>query len=153
MPNISTHINFIRILTNKHFDAFDIKFLILGSIAPNYYSIFNDIPKECLSHFKENQNDKCDLTKFKLNLSNKSLSYSEESFAMGYYIHLWLDNYFDTNIEKFFLSKYNLRTLDSHVIINENIKNYDIKSIVDFISKITVIETPFKDFLPIKLNK
>lgn len=153
MPNISTHINFIRILTNKHFDAFDIKFLILGSIAPNYYSIFNDIPKECLSHFKENQNDKCDLTKFKLNLSNKSLRYSEESFAMGYYIHLWLDNYFDTNIEKFFLSKYNLRTLDSHVIINENIKNYDIKSIVDFISKITVIETPFKDFLPIKLNK
>ena len=72
-----------------------------------------------------------------LNLSNKSLSYSEESFAMGYYIHRWLDNYFDTNIEKFFLSKYNLRTLDSHVIINENIKNYDIKSIVDFISKIT----------------
>ena len=128
-------------------------FLILGNIAPNYYVIFNDIPKECFSHFKENPSDKCDLTKFKLNLSNKSLNYSEESFAMGYYIHLWLDNYFDENVENFFLSKYNLRNFRSNVIINENMKNYDIKSIVNFISKITIIETPFTDFLPIKLNK
>ena len=83
MPNISTHINFIRILTNKHFDAFDIKFLILGSIAPNYYSIFNDIPKECLSHFKENQNDKCDLTKFKLNLSFNSYNICNKQTESG----------------------------------------------------------------------
>ncbi|MBP3916458.1 hypothetical protein [Clostridium sp.] len=72
---------------------------------------------------------------------------------MGYYIHLWLDNYFDENVENFFLSKYNLRNFRSNVIINENMKNYDIKSIVNFISKITIIETPFTDFLPIKLNK
>lgn len=53
MPNISTHINFIRILINKNFNDFDINFLTLGSIAPNYYVIFNDINKECISHFKK----------------------------------------------------------------------------------------------------
>ena len=43
MPNISTHINFIRVLTTKYFNEFDINFLTLGSIAPSYYIIFNDI--------------------------------------------------------------------------------------------------------------
>ena len=41
MPNISTHINFLRILKNKYFNELDINFLTLGSIAPNYYIIFN----------------------------------------------------------------------------------------------------------------
>ena len=52
MPNISTHINFLRFLRNKYFNELDINFLTLGSIAPNYYVIFNDIPRGCLSHFK-----------------------------------------------------------------------------------------------------
>ena len=64
MPNISTHINFIRVLTTKYFNEFDINFLTLGSIAPSYYIIFNDIPKGCISHFKDNPNNKCNLTKF-----------------------------------------------------------------------------------------
>ncbi|MBS4955487.1 MAG: hypothetical protein KHZ99_00345 [Clostridium sp.] len=153
MPNISTHINFLRILKNKYFNEFDINFLTLGSIAPNYYVIFNDIPRGCLSHFKEDSSKKCDLAKFKLNLANKKLNYLEKSFAMGYYTHLWLDNYFNENIEKLFISDYNIKYFGSHVIINENIKNYDIKLIVDFICKINIIDSSFTDFLPIKLNK
>ncbi|MDU2489118.1 MAG: zinc dependent phospholipase C family protein [Clostridium celatum] len=153
MPNISTHINFLRILKNKYFNELDINFLTLGSIAPNYYVIFNDTNKSCLSHFKEDSSEKCNLTKFRLNLSNKKLNYLEKSFAMGYYTHLWLDNYFDENIERFFISKSNIETYGSHVILNENIKNYDIKLIIDFISKINIIDSSFKDFLPIKLNK
>lgn len=153
MPNISTHINFLRILKNKYFNEFDINFLTLGSIAPNYYVIFNDANKSCLSHFKEDSSKKCNLTKFKLHLANKKLNYLEKSFAMGYYTHLWLDNYFDENIERFFISKSNIETYGSHVIINENIKNYDMKLIIDFISKINIIDSSFTDFLPIKLNK
>lgn len=153
MPNISTHINFIRVLTTKYFNEFDINFLTLGSIAPSYYIIFNDIPKGCVSHFKDNPNNKCNLTKFKLNLSNKELNYSQKSFAIGYYIHLWLDNYFDENIKKLFLSKYNVQTFESTMIINENMKNLDIKSLMGFISKITIIDSSFIDFLPININK
>ena len=153
MPNISTHINFLRILKNKYFNELDINFLTLGSIAPNYYIIFNDIHKGCLSHFKEDSNKKCDLTKFKLNLYNKKLNYLEKSFAMGYYTHLWLDNYFYENIERLFTAEYNIETFGYHVIINENIKNYDIKLIIDFISKINITDSSFTDFLPIKLNK
>ena len=153
MPNISTHINFIRVLTTKYFNEFDINFLTLGSIAPSYYIIFNDIPKGCISHFKDNPNNKCNLTKFKLNLSNKELNYSQKSFAIGYYIHLWLDNYFDENIKKLFLSKYNVQTFESTMIINENMKNLDIKSLMGFISKITIIDSSFIDFLPININK
>ena len=153
MPNISTHINFLRILKNKYFNEIDINFLTLGSIAPNYYIIFNDMTKGCLSHFKEDSSKKCDLTKFKLNLSNKKLNYLEKSFAIGYYTHLWLDNYFDENIERLFISEYNIQYLEYHVIINENIKNYDLKLIVDFISQINIIDSSFTDFLPIKLNK
>ena len=75
MPNISTHINFLRILKNKYFNELDINFLTLGSIAPNYYIIFNDMTKGCLSLFKEVSSKKCDLTKFKFTLSNKKLKY------------------------------------------------------------------------------
>lgn len=153
MPNISTHINFLRFLRNKYFKELDINFLTLGSIAPNYYVIFNDANKSCLSHFKEDSSKKCNLTKFRLNLSNKKLNYIEKSFAMGYYTHLWLDNYFDENIERFLISKSNIETYVSHVIINENIKNYDMKLIIDFISKINILDSSFTDFLPVKLNK
>ena len=59
MPDISTHINFLRILKNKYFNELDINFLTLGSIAPNYYVIFNDTNKSCLSHFKEDSSEKC----------------------------------------------------------------------------------------------
>lgn len=152
MPNISTQINFIRILTNKNFNDFDINFLTLGSIAPNYYAIFNDINKECISHFKKNINDKCDLNKFNLNISNKNLNYLERSFAIGYYIHLWLDNYFDENIKKFFFENCTVKSFKS-VILNENIKNYDVKPLLNFITKINIKNSSFNDFLPININK
>lgn len=152
MPNISTHINFIRILINKNFNDFDINFLTLGSIAPNYYVIFNDINKECISHFKKNIKDKCDLNKFNLNIFNKNLNYLEKSFATGYYTHLWLDNYFDENMKKTFFKNCNLKSFKS-VILNENIKNYDVKQLLDFITKINIENQAFNDFLPININK
>ena len=74
-------------------------------------------------------------------------------FYNSYYIHLWLDNYFDENIKKLFLSKYNVQTFESTMIINENMKNLDIKSLMGFISKITIIDSSFIDFLPININK
>ena len=41
MPNLTTHINFIKYLTNKKYNNYDLNYLVLGSIAPDYYFIFN----------------------------------------------------------------------------------------------------------------
>ena len=39
MPNLTTHINFIKYLTNKKYNNYDLNYLVLGSIAPDYYFI------------------------------------------------------------------------------------------------------------------
>ena len=33
MPNLTTHINFIKYLTNKKYNNYDLNYLVLGSIA------------------------------------------------------------------------------------------------------------------------
>lgn len=45
MPNLTTHINFIKYLTNKKYNNYDLNYLVLGSIAPDYYFIFNNEKK------------------------------------------------------------------------------------------------------------
>lgn len=154
MPNLSTHINFLRILKNKNFNKYDINYLALGSIAPDYYVIFNDKDKECFSHFKSNIKDKCDFKKFSSFFSDKNLNYAEYSYILGYCLHLWLDNYFyNRNSKLYSYQSIKFGEFRSHLIIEENIKNYDIKSIIEFISKINIIKSSFNDILPVKLNK
>ena len=46
MPNLTTHINFIKYLTNKKYNNYDLNYLVLGSIAPDYYFIFNNEKKD-----------------------------------------------------------------------------------------------------------
>ena len=52
MPELSTHINFIKHLNDINFNDYDLYYLTLGSIAPDYYVVFKNKEKACLSHFK-----------------------------------------------------------------------------------------------------
>ena len=42
MPELSTHINFIKHLNDINFNDYDLYYLTLGSIAPDYYVVFKN---------------------------------------------------------------------------------------------------------------
>ena len=134
MPELSTHINFIKHLNDISFNDYDLYYLTLGSIAPDYYVVFKNKEKACLSHFKEKITDKPNIYSFKNKISNLKLSYYEKSYVMGYYYHLWLDNYFNENIKSLPMKKSGYNSFIEKKFIKENIKNYDLKYIINFIN-------------------
>ena len=89
MPNLTTHINFIKYLTNKKYNNYDLNYLVLGSIAPDYYFIFNNEKKGCLSHFEETINDESNLDIFNSKILKLNVNHFEKSYIVGYYSHLW----------------------------------------------------------------
>ena len=134
MPELSTHINFIKHLNDINFNDYDLYYLTLGSIAPDYYVVFKNKEKACLSHFKEKITDKPNIYSFKNKISNLKLSYYEKSYVMGSYYHLWLDNYFNENIKSLPMKKSGYNSFIEKKFIKENIKNYDLKYIINFIN-------------------
>ena len=155
MPNLTTHINFIKYLTNKKYNNYDLNYLVLGSIAPDYYFIFNKEKKGCLSHFEETINDESNLDIFNSKILKLNVNHFEKSYIVGYYSHLWLDNYFYNNCDKFTIINNNFSTTLLRKFLKENIKIYDLKSTRELINSISISpnNSDFNDILPISLNK
>lgn len=155
MPELSTHINFIKHLNDINFNDYDLYYLTLGSIAPDYYVVFKNKEKACLSHFKEKITDKPNIYSFKNKISNLKLSYYEKSYVMGYYYHLWLDNYFNENIKSLPMKKSGYNSFIEKKFIKENIKNYDLKYIINFINSISLSNSIeyTHDILPVPIKR
>ena len=155
MPELSTHINFIKHLNDINFNDYDLYYLTLGSIAPDYYVVFKNKEKACLSHFKEKITDKPNIYSFKKKISNFKLSYYEKSYVMGYYYHLWLDNYFNENINNLPIKKSTYNSFLEKKFIKENIKNYDLKCIINFINSISLSNSIeyTHDILPVPIKR
>ena len=155
MPELSTHINFIKHLNDINFNDYDLYYLTLGSIAPDYYVVFKNKEKACLSHFKEKITDKPNIYSFKNKISNLKLSYYEKSYVMGYYYHLWLDNYFNENIKSLPMKKSGYNSFIEKKFIKENIKNYDLKCIINFINSISLSNSIeyTHDILPVPIKR
>lgn len=158
MPNISTHINFINCLINNNFKDYDINYLTLGSVAPDYYIIFNNEEKGCASHFKKMVSEISNLNYFKSKFSNIQLTHEQTSYLLGYYAHLWLDNYFYYNIDNLMVNvnSSNFTTFLLNRFIKENIYIYDLRSSLHFISKISINYSDLdaaNNLFPISINK
>ena len=155
MPNLTTHINFIKYLTNKKYNNYDLNYLVLGSIAPDYYFIFNNEKKGCLSHFEETINDESNLDIFNSKILKLNVNHFEKSYIVGYYSHLWLDNYFYNNCDKFTIINNNFSTTLLRKFLKENIKIYDLKSTRELINSISISpnNSDFNDILPISLDR
>lgn len=158
MPNISTHINFIKCLINNNLKDYDINYLTLGSVAPDYYIVFNNDEKGCISHFKKIISETSNLDYFKNKFSNIDFTHQEKSYILGYYAHLWLDNYFYYNNDNLIVNIdfSNFTPFIINRFIKENIRVYDLRTSLHFISNINIEYSNLdisNNILPIPINK
>ncbi|GAA0122534.1 hypothetical protein UT300018_18500 [Clostridium faecium] len=145
MPNINTHIAFTEILHFELSEKLENSYFLLGNIAPDCFLYKNNNYLNCKAHYKNDINNNCQC---KLFLKDKcfNVTNEEKSFILGYYSHLWLDNYFTNN--EHILRTY-VTTKDNTVrkkSFSQNLLFYDNKIINNKLNIDEINSTVFKYF-------
>ncbi|WP_291580681.1 zinc dependent phospholipase C family protein [Clostridium sp. UBA6640] len=146
MPEINTHMAFANILNSELIENLENNYFLLGNIAPDCFLHKSNNYLDCKAHYKSSVNSSCQCELF---LKDKCLDVTneEKSFILGYYSHLWLDNYANENGH----------ILTASVLVNGNneeakekfLKNllfYDNKIIDNKLNLEKINKTIFKDF-------
>ena len=94
MPPISTVMHFGKKFMESY-DKVDIPNFIIGIILP---STLNDDQLEELHNVDEDGN--IDVREFYEKFDFKTMSLKDSSIVLGYYCHLWLDEYYKFNASK-----------------------------------------------------
>lgn len=148
MPPISTHMHFGKIFIENSDDEIDICSFILGMVSPDTFSD-NDAFEEfhCLD-----EDGNIDVREFYEKFDIKSLTVQERSFVLGYYCHLWFDEYYKFNASKITVHN-NLDLPDDELIsaVKDILRHYDAKTVGNFYDKIKYEINDYK--LEIKLNE
>ncbi len=158
MPDKSTHLNFSVLYLLKSKVNFNPSTLILGTLAPDLVweqtQDSLDIDEEFKkSHFLDDDK-KVDLhgyTQF-INFP-KIKDINEKSFFIGYYCHLWLDNYFESKGKE--LISENIDSIDKKKTAKNNIMHYNIENTREFFNNLIVEESfdIFKGFESITFDR
>lgn len=129
MPPISTHMHFGKIFIENSDDEIDIRSFILGIVSPD---TFND--DDAFEEFHcLDEDGNIDVREFYEKFDLKKLNLYEKSFVLGYYCHLWFDEYYKFNASK--LTVHNSHDLPDEEL-TEAVKNifkfYDSKEVGNF---------------------
>ncbi len=129
MPPISTHMHFGKIFIENSDDEIDIRSFILGIVSPD---TFND--DDAFEEFHcLDEDGNIDVREFYEKFDLKKLNIYEKSFVLGYYCHLWFDEYYKFNASK--LTVHNSHDLPDEEL-TEAVKNifkfYDSKAVGNF---------------------
>lgn len=153
MPGITTHLNFSRLLKNGGLCNNNYYYFILGSMAPDYYISFYDEKMGLISHFKTSTSDKSNLDYFQELSGFYELNGKEQAYIIGYYSHLWLDNYiFDFGNT---LTENKIEGMDERhhrQLFKKNIELYDLQNIrleLDDLAKCLFSSERFISNLPV----
>ena len=127
MPPISTIMHFGKIFIESQ-DEIDIPNFMIGIISP---STFNDDELEELHNFDEDGN--LDVREFYEQFNFKIMSLQEKSVILGYYCHLWFDEYYKYNASRLTIhNKLNLSDEELGSAIKKLIIYYDRKAVGSF---------------------
>jgi len=131
MPPISTNMHFGKIFIENSEDEIDIPSFILGIVSPD---TINEDDFEELHSFDEDGN--IDVREFYEQFNFKKLSAVQKSFILGYYCHLWFDEYYKFNASKLTIHN-NLELSDKELgsAVKNTLKHYDHKAINNFFEK------------------
>ena len=133
MPRISTHMHFGKLLLESSDDDVDIHSFILGMTAPD---AFTDDKTFEQYHYVDEDGD-ISVRDFYESFDWSKFNLKQKSFVLGYYGHLWFDEYYKFNASK--LTVHNNNDL-SNEELGHAIKNlllyYDNKVIDGFYDKI-----------------
>lgn len=143
MPPISTHMHFGKIFIENSDDEIDIRSYMLGMVSPDTFS--DDDSFEEFHYLDEDGN--IDVREFYEKFDLKKLNLQEKSFILGYYCHLWFDEYYKFNASK--LTVHNNSDLPDEelaVAVKNIFKYYDANAVDGYYEK---IKDDLRDF---KLN-
>lgn len=129
MPPISTHMHFGKIFIENSDDEIDIRSFILGIVSPDTFNDDDSFEEfHCLD-----EDGNIDVREFYEKFDLKKLNLHEKSFVLGYYCHLWLDEYYKFNASK--LTVHNSRDLPDEELtaaVKNIFKFYDSKAVGNF---------------------
>lgn len=148
MPPISTHMHFGKIFIENSDDEIDICSFILGMVSPD---TFND--DDAFEEFHcLDEDGNIDVREFYEKFDLKELTVQERSFVLGYYCHLWFDEYYKFNASKITVHN-NLDFPDDKLIsaVKDILRHYDAKTIGNYYDN---IQCKINDYdLKINLNE
>lgn len=148
MPQLSTHLHFTKLLVENTDEEVHLCSFLLGIVSPD---TFPDMESYYDYHFleekDENGDDDIDVREFYERFNFKNMTKQTKWFVIGYYAHLWLDEYFKFNSSKLTLNnefdlpdsklsksvKELMRLFDEEITDNffddiiKEIKNYNIE--------------------------
>jgi hypothetical protein len=127
MPPISTIMHFGKIFIESY-DKVDIPNFIIGIILPG---TLNDDQLEELHNVDEDGN--IDVREFYEKFDFNTMSLKESSVVLGYYCHLWLDEYYKFNASKLKIhNKKNLKGEELNSAVKNLLNYYDKKAVGSF---------------------
>ncbi|MGF7056788.1 hypothetical protein [Brassicibacter mesophilus] len=147
MPDKSSHLNFARLYLSMAKEKYNSSAFILGALAPDLvYELeieldYNDDEIKKYHFLDDDKN--IDLIKFikKTDIS-KTTDKLKKSFLIGYYCHLWYDNYFSYNSDKLIDSS--IDSTEKKNVAVKNIKFYNVKASKEYFDTL-VIKNDHKD--------
>lgn len=130
MPPISTIMHFGKIFIESQ-DEIDIPNFMIGMVSPN---TLNDDELEELHNFDEDGN--LDVREFYEQFNFKTMNTKEKSIILGYYCHLWFDEYYKFNASKLTIhNNLNLSDEELGYAVKNLLRYYDNKAIGSFYEK------------------
>jgi len=148
LPSISTHVNFARIAVPKLALPYHIFCFILGTIAPDCFERSDDESFR-IYHFVRDDCDS-DLDYFlemicPLGRGNDIL---QLSYTVGYYAHLWLDNFVRANEGTLLMAHPDYWPQDElRALVKANVERYNLRAMAEFLRGIEPMAfTPIPKF-------
>lgn len=143
MPPISTHMHFGKNFIENSDDEIDIRSYILGLVSPD---TFNDDDSFEEFHYLD-EDGNIDVREFYEKFDLKKLNLQEKSFVLGYYCHLWFDEYYKFNASKLTVhNSHDLSDDELSVAVKNTFKYYDANAIGSYYEKLK------KDIKDYKIN-
>lgn len=131
MPPISTNMHFGKLFIENSKLKIHVPSFIIGMISPE------TINEEDFDDFHTQDEDgNIDVREFYEQFDFKSLSLIQKSFILGYYCHLWFDEYYKFNASKLKIHN-NIDLTDEELgaAVKSILKHYDNKAINNFFAK------------------
>nr|WP_300094295.1 hypothetical protein [Sedimentibacter sp.] len=128
MPPISTNMHFGKIFIENSEDEIDIPSFIMGIVSPETIDV---------DDFEEfhtlDEDGNIDVREFYEQFNFKKLDITQKSFVLGYYCHLWFDEYYKFNASKLTIHN-NLELSDEELraAVKSTLRYYDYKAINNF---------------------
>jgi len=138
MAQLSTHLHFAKLVIENIQEDIEVPPFLLGITAPDTYTNNKTYLKYHYIKDRDNGDDDIDVHEFYEKFNLKKLSKSIKWFIIGYYAHLWFDDYFKFNSNKLTLrNNEDLASSELSQCVKDLFKHYDRQITEDYYDKKT----------------